>query len=89
MDEDLQVLYSIKAGAEELKYDGETKVGDYRHKYTVLGSGIQSQMPSAIVSMTIGTEKAEYQQANKHRGVLRTTKTIQELLTPDEGNGMP
>ncbi|MFQ3275553.1 MAG: hypothetical protein ACI9LV_000585 [Candidatus Nanohaloarchaea archaeon] len=90
MNQDLKVLYTIKAGADELKYDGETKVEDYRHKYSVLGTGVQSQLPSGVTSMIIGEEKAEYQPANKHRGVLRTTKPIEELLSPDnEGNSLP
>ncbi|MFT4893106.1 MAG: hypothetical protein ACI8Z7_000904 [Candidatus Nanohaloarchaea archaeon] len=89
MTEDLKILYSIKLGSDELKYDGETKVEDYRHKYSVLGTAIQTQMPSNVTSMIIGDEKAEYQPANKHRGVLRTTKPIEELLSSDNENKMP
>jgi len=90
MKEDFKILYAIKRGANEIKYNGSTKVDGYRHNYTVLGGDIQQQMPSGTVKMIVDDEKAEYQPVNNRRGILRTSKTINELLTPEDGNnGLP
>ncbi|PSG99288.1 MAG: hypothetical protein BRC29_04140 [Nanohaloarchaea archaeon SW_7_43_1] len=90
MREDFKILYAIKQGANEIKYNGSTKVDGYRHNYTVLGGNIQQQMPSGTTKMIVDDEKAEYQPVNNRRGILRTSQTINDLLTPEEGNnGLP
>ncbi|PSG99956.1 MAG: hypothetical protein BRC28_02005, partial [Nanohaloarchaea archaeon SW_4_43_9] len=88
--EDFKMLYAIKQGANEIKYNGSTKVDGYRHNYTVLGGDIQNQMPSGTVKMIVDDEKAEYEVVNNRRGILRTSQTINDLLTSEEGNnGLP
>lgn len=88
--EDEQLFKTILNGAEEISYDGETKVGGYSHKYSISGAMLQNRIQgSGPLEMTIGEEKAEYQIANRYRGILRTSRSLKELLSPDKENPLP
>lgn len=89
--EDEQLLAAILHGSDEISYDGKTKVEGYSHRYSVNATMMKEKLGgTGPFKMIINeTEKAEYQIANKYRGILRTSKPLKTLLEPESNNQLP
>lgn len=67
--------------ADEINYDGTTQVGNYNHKYSVVGRMVSSQVNGRESNDVIDLEPV-----NEYRTILRTSIPIEKILGSSEDN---